>query len=147
MPSAYWKDPSSHTWKQLKSIYWKDPSDHAWKSLKTGWWKQPNVGWVKIFSSGTFFPEARNSSAVAIGAEGMNVGIGMYGYRGSDTAGTYTFQWQYATGVVTQSTTWLSQTAANNSGTLTGTNVNTPYYYTDINDLSLIANASTAYKF
>ena len=114
-------------WKQITTAWFYDGS--LWKKITSGWYYD-GANWKQIFASGTFFPEARNSSGAAIGAEGMNVGIGMYGYRGSNTSGTYTFQWQYLTGEITQSSTWLSQTAANNSGTLTGTNVNTPYYYT-----------------
>jgi hypothetical protein len=144
MAGGYMWDGSA--WHSINSGYFWDNSvtPAAWKKLTSGWFWDNSVTpaiWKQIFSSGTFFPEVRNSSGSAFTS--INVGIGMYGYRGSDVSGTYAYQWQYAADTPT---TWYSQTGTNKSGTLTGTTTTTPYYYTGASDLSYIASSLYHYQ-
>jgi hypothetical protein len=136
MAGGYVWDNSS--WRSINSAYFWNNS--AWTKITSGWMWDGSV-WKQILSSGTFFPEVRNSSGSAFTT--INVGIGMYGYRGSDVSGTYVYQWQYAADTPTS---WYSQTGTNNSGTLTGTTTTTPYYYTSASDLSYIASSLYHYQ-
>ena len=129
-------------WRPINSIYVFNGT--AWRPVTTGWQFDGST-WKNIFTSGTFLPEIRNASGDII--ENRTIGLSMVGYRGSNVAGTYNYQWQYNFGTDYETSSWSNQTGTNNSGTLTGTTALTTNYTTDASDLTILDNPAFSWLF
>ena len=133
MPIYQWDGDS---WRNINSV-WQWDGD-SWRQITSGW-QWSGASWRQFFSSGTFQPEIRNAFGDVIFTR--NVGITLYGYRGSNTSGTYTYTWQYGVGN-TYFNNWLTQTGTGATGTLTGSTLNATYVTstTDVSRLETLAN-------
>jgi len=125
------------TWKTVNGIYvYALPSganNPSWRTVNSGWVYNGSV-WKQVHTTGTFIPEIRNASGVAISY--WNVGVTFNGYRGYTNSATATYQWQYSNdgGV-----TWTAQTGTGNSGTYAAATLTTSYT-TDTSDVNAIEN-------
>ena len=128
-------------WRPINGIYVFNGT--AWRPVTTGW-QFDGTNWKNIYTSGTFLPEIRNQAGDPI--YNWNVGVTLNGYRGSNVAGTYVYQWQYDYGS-DYGSNWRNSTGTNNSGTLTGTTLTTAYTTTtaDVTILEAPVNAYTYY--
>jgi hypothetical protein len=103
----------------------------SWRNVQNGWVYTGN-NWRQFFTFGTFQPEIRDGSAIALSYR--NVGVALVGYRGYTASATSTYQWQYS---MDGGVTWSNQTGTNNSGTYAATTLTTNYT-TDTTDVNAI---------
>ena len=130
------------SWRPINGIYVFNGT--SWRTVTTGW--QFDAGtWKNIYTSGTFLPEIRNATGDII--ENRTIGVSMVGYRGSNVAGTYAYQWQYNFNTDYETSSWSNETGTNNSGTLTGTTALTTNYTTDASDLTILDNPAFSWLF
>ena len=128
-------------WRPINGIYVFNGT--AWRPVTTGW-QFDGTNWKNIYSSGTFLPEIRNAAGDPIYA--WNVGVTLNGYRGSNVAGTYAYQWKYDYGT-SWGNNWRNSTGTNNSGTLTGTATLTTAYTTTTADVTILEAPVNAYTY
>ena len=135
MPAYVWNGSS---WRSVNSIWtWNGSS---WRSVNSGWaWN--GSSWRQIFSSGTFQPEIRDASGNIISTRAVNNLL--YGYRGSNTAATYSYTWQYGVGN-NYFNNWNTQTGPGATGTLTGSTLTTTYQ-TSTTDVTRLESALNNY--
>ena len=118
------------SWRSVNGIYVYTTS---WRTVNSAWVWDGSV-WKQVHSTGTFAPEIRNASGVAISY--WNVGVTFNGYRGYTNSATSTYQWQYS---MDNGITWSNQTGTNNSGTYAAATLTTAYT-TDTTDVNAIEN-------
>jgi hypothetical protein len=116
------------TWKLVNGIY---VYINSWRTVNSAWVYDGNV-WKQVHSTGTFAPEIRDANGNALSYR--NVGVAFGGYRGYETAGTATFQWQYS---LNNGVSWINQDGTGNSGTYASTDLSVSYT-TDTSDVASI---------
>jgi hypothetical protein len=135
MPGYFW---DGSNWRTLNSIWYWNGSN--WRTINSGWYWVGD-SWRQIFSSGTFQPEVRDVSGNIIFTRAVNNIL--YGYRGSNTAATYSYVWQYGVGTNYESN-WATQTGTGATGTLTGSTL-TATYQTSTTDVTRLESALNNY--
>ena len=132
----YWWNNSQ--WRLLNSAWWWNNTQ--WVQIKNGYMWDGGQ-WRPFFSSGTFAPEIRDVSGNIIFTRAVNNIL--YGYRGSNTAATYSYAWQYAQGE-NYFNNWTNQTGTGATGTLTGSTL-TATYQTSTTDVTRLESALNNY--
>lgn len=124
------------SWRTITGVY--AYTNNNWRQITTGWaWI--DGAWRNFFSSGTFFPLLRSPTTLET-LTVRTVGLAVQLYRGSDTAGSYAYQFQYAIGL---DAAYTNETGAGSSGTLTG-GTTTANYTTDVSYVGALEGISTS---
>ena len=104
-------------WEPVTDLHVKVAGD--WEPVVDGYVRVDGI-WRSFFTGAVAVsPQIQDAGGTALSTR--NVGVILYGYRGSSTAGTYTFQWQ----ISSNNSTWSNISGA--SGTLSGATLTTTY--------------------
>lgn len=105
------------TWREITDLHVRVAG--SWEPVVDGYVRVEGI-WRSFFTGAApVSPQIQDASGNALSTR--NVGVVLFGYRGSTTAGTYTFQWQ----ISSNNSTWSNISGA--SGTLTGATLTTTY--------------------
>lgn len=105
------------TWREITDLHVRVAG--SWEPVVDGYVRVGGI-WRSFFTgAAAVSPQIQDASGNALSTR--NVGVVLFGYRGSTTAGTYTFQWQ----ISSNNSSWSNISGA--SGTLTGATLTTTY--------------------